>query len=63
MKRKKGVKSLPKQYAAPKGSARARKLARAAKLYKSGNKQAAFKLREEMEEKVRAKSKSKKRKA
>lgn len=42
-------KPLPKQYKAPPGSARAKQLARASKLYKSGKKAAAFKLRDQME--------------
>lgn len=46
-------KPLPAGYKAPPGSARAKQLARASKLYKSGRKQAAFKMREEMERKVR----------
>lgn len=44
-------KPLPKGYKAPPGSARAKQLARASKLYKSGNKAAAFKMRDEMEKK------------
>lgn len=46
-------KPLPKQYKAPPGSTRAKQLARAAKLYKSGKKAAAFKMRDQMERKVR----------
>jgi len=42
-------KPLPAGYKAPPGSARAKQLARASKLYKSGRKQAAFKMRDEME--------------
>lgn len=61
-KKRKSKKPLPKQYAAPKGSSRAKKIRRAAALYKSGKKQAAFKMREEMEKKERAKSKTKKKK-
>jgi len=52
-------KPLPKGYKAPPGSARAKKLAQASKLYKSGRKQAAFKLRDAMERKVRRGSKKK----
>ena len=44
-----------KRYSAPKGSKRAKLIKRAQRLYKSGNKKAAFKLREQMEEKERAK--------
>jgi len=56
MKRKNKAKSkLPVGYNAPPGSARERAIRRAAKLYKSGNKQAAFRLREEMERRERAK--------
>jgi hypothetical protein len=44
-----------KKYSAPKGSARAKLLERAAKLYKSGNVKAAAAIREKMEEKERAK--------
>ena len=40
-----------KRYSAPKGSKRAKLIGRAQRLYKSGNKKAAFKLREQMEEK------------
>jgi hypothetical protein len=40
---------LPKSYKAPKGSKRRAMLQRAAKLYRSGNKQAAYRLRERME--------------
>lgn len=46
---KKRKKPLPKQYAAPPGSAREKGIRRAAKLYKSGNKVAAFRLRNRME--------------
>lgn len=63
MKRKKKKVVNPKQYKAPPGSKRAKLLARARKLYKSGNKQAAFKLREKMEEKERAKKSFKTKKA
>ena len=59
-KKRKSKKPLPKQYKAPKGSRRAALLKRAARLYKSGNKQAACKLREKMEDRERAKKKSKK---
>ena len=59
-RKKKKVKALPKQYKAPKGSKRAALLKRASKLYKSGNKQAAFRLRERMEEKEREKKKTRK---
>lgn len=44
-------KPLPKGYKAPPGSTRAKQLARAAKLYKSGKKAAAFKMRDQMEKK------------
>jgi len=54
------MKRLPVGYNAPPGSARERAIRRAAKLYKSGNKQAAFRLREQMEKRERAKKKSKK---
>jgi hypothetical protein len=65
MKKKKVVrrrrkKALPKQYKAPKGSSREKKLRRTAALYKAGRKQEAFKLREEMEKKERAKKSKKK---
>ena len=50
-------KALPKQYKAPKGSKREQQLRRAAMLYKTGNKQAAFKMRERMEAAVRKKGK------
>ena len=56
-------KPLPKAYKAPPGSKRAALLRKAEKLYKSGNKQAAFKLRERMEEKERAKKNFKTKKA
>lgn len=59
---KKKRKALPKQYGAPKGSSRAKKIRKASKLYKSGNKSAAYAIRDKMEAKVRrkrAKSKSK----
>jgi hypothetical protein len=58
MRKKK--KALPKKYGAPRGSARAKTIRKASKLYKSGKKQQAYRLREKMEEKERAKSKSKK---
>lgn len=61
-RKKKKVKALPKQYKAPKGSKRAALLKRASKLYKSGNKQAAFRLRERMEEREREKKKTRKKK-
>lgn len=54
---KKIKKALPKGYKAPPGSPRAKKLATASKLYKSGNKAAAFKMRDEMEKKEAAKRK------
>ena len=60
---KKKRKALPKQYKAPKGSKREKQLRKASALYKAGKKQAAFKLRNKMESKVRrkrAKSKVKK---
>lgn len=53
-------KPLPSQYKAPPGSARAKQLARASALYKSGRKQAAFKMREEMEKKEAKRGKTKK---
>ncbi len=53
-------KPLPKGYKAPPGSARAKKLAVASKLYKSGRKQAAFKMRDEMEKKEAKRGKGKK---
>jgi len=46
-------KPLPKTYKAPPGSPRAKQLAKASTLYKSGKKQAAFDMREGMEKKVR----------
>lgn len=52
-------KALPKGYKAPPGSPRAKKLATASKLYKSGKKAAAFKMREAMEKKE-AKARGKK---
>jgi|TARA_R100001086_G_scaffold111572_2_gene56930 hypothetical protein len=61
--RRKKKKPLPKQYKAPAGSKREKLMRRAARLYKSGNKQAAFKLREEMEKKERAKKNKTKSKA
>ena len=57
MKKKK--KALPKKYGAPKGSDREKKLRKASKLYKSGNKSAAYKLRDKMEKKERGKKKKK----
>lgn len=48
---KKMKKALPAGYGAPPGSPRAKKLAAASKLYKSGNKAAAFKMRDAMEKK------------
>lgn len=62
MKKKKS-RTIPKKYGAPKGSKRRALLNKAAKLYKSGNKQAAYKLREKMEEKERAKKGFKSKKA
>mgnify|MGYP003149950477 CR=1 FL=1 len=59
-KKRKAKKRLPVGYNAPPGSARARAIRRTAKLYKSGRKQEAFRLRERMEEKERAKKKRKK---
>jgi len=47
----KKLKPLPKQYAAPPGSKRAALLRKASKMYKSGRKQAAFKMRDAMEKK------------
>ena len=52
-------KALPKQYKAPRGSKREKQLRRAAMLYKTGNKKAAFALREKMEAAVRKKRKKK----
>ena len=52
-------KALPKGYKAPPGSPRAKKLAAASKLYKSGKKAAAFKMRDAMEKKE-AKARGKK---
>lgn len=46
-------KPLPKTYKAPPGSPRAKQLAKATALYKSGKKQAAFDMRGRMEKKVR----------
>lgn len=46
-------KPLPKTYKAPPGSPRAKQLAKASALYKSGKKQAAFDMRERMEKGVR----------
>lgn len=62
MKRRAQTK-LPSQYKAPPGSARERAIRRAAKLYKQGKKQQAFRLRERMEEKERAKKGFKNKKA
>jgi hypothetical protein len=45
----------PKQYAAPEGSARDKKLDKAKALLKAGKKQEAYKLRDEMEKKERSK--------
>jgi hypothetical protein len=61
--KKKAVSKLPVGYNAPPGSARERAIRRAAKLYKSGNKQAAFRLREQMERRERAKKGFKNKKA
>ena len=66
MPKKKGAslsKRARKRYSAPKGSKRAKLIGRAQRLYKSGNKQAAFKLREKMEEKERAKKSFKNKKS
>lgn len=58
---KKKRKALPKQYGAPKGSKREKQLRKASALYKAGKKKQAFKMRENMEAKVRRKrAKSKK---
>jgi hypothetical protein len=46
-------KANPRQYRAPEGSARDKKLDKAKELLKSGNKEAAYSLRDEMEEKER----------
>lgn len=61
--KKKAISKLPAGYDAPPGSARERAIRRAAKLYKSGNKQAAFRLREQMERRERAKKGFKNKKA
>jgi hypothetical protein len=53
MKKGLKLKPLPKQYGAPPGSKRAALLRKAARLYKSGRKRAAFKMRDRMERKVR----------
>jgi hypothetical protein len=53
MKKGLKLKPLPKQYGAPPGSRRAALLRKAARLYKSGRKRAAFKMRDAMERKVR----------
>ena len=44
-----------RNYGAPVGSSRAKEMERAAKLYKDGNKDAAFKIRRDMEKKERSK--------
>ena len=51
---------LPKKYSAPIGSKRYNQLKKASKLYKSGKKQEAYKLREKMEKRVRDGRKKKK---
>tara|TARA_R100000315_G_scaffold25878_1_gene9982 strand:+ start:3789 stop:3968 length:180 start_codon:yes stop_codon:yes gene_type:complete len=53
-------KPLPKKYEAPVGSKRYKQLKKASRLYKSGKKQAAYKLRDKMEKKVRDGRKKKK---
>ncbi len=47
-------KAHPRQYKAPEGSTRDKKLDKAKELLKSGNKAAAYALRDEMEEKARS---------
>ena len=59
-RKKKAISKLPVGYDAPPGSARERAMRRAAQLYKSGNKQAAFRLRDRMEERERAKKRKNK---
>lgn len=49
-------KANPRQYKAPEGSARDKKLDRAKELLKSGNKEEAYRLRDEMEKAERNKS-------
>jgi len=51
----KKVSANPKQYKAPEGSARDKKLDKAKKLLKAGKAQDAYQLRDEMEKKVRTK--------
>jgi hypothetical protein len=50
---RKNEKAHPRQYKAPEGSSRDKKLDKAAALLKAGKKQEAYRLRDEMEEKVR----------
>lgn len=59
-KRKGKRRPLPKAYAAPPGSAREKTMRRAAKLYKTGKKAAAFKMREKQEAQERRKRRGKK---
>lgn len=59
MKIKKKAAPLPKEYGAPPGSRREALIRKASKMYKSGNKQGAFALRNKMEA-VNARKKSKK---
>ena len=58
--KKKKQNPLPRKYNAPVGSKRYKQLKKAAKLYKSGKKKQAFKMRERMEKKVRDARKRKK---
>lgn len=62
-RKKKAISRLPVGYGAPPGSARERAIKEASRLYKSGNKQKAFRMRERMEEKERAKKGFKNKKA
>jgi hypothetical protein len=62
-RKKKGKKPLPKGYSAPAGSSREKQMRRAAALYKAGDKQAAYRIRRNMEEKERAKKSFKPKKA
>lgn len=61
-RRKRKMAPLPKQYKAPPGSAREKTMRKAARLYKSGKKQQAFKIRNRQEaaERRRLRGKSKK---
>ncbi len=62
MRKKKTAKrkALPKRYGAPPGSQREKQIRKAERLYKSGKKAQAARLRERMEAKERAKKKRKK---